>query len=250
MPSTAVLSQGSGLWLLDDTVASPALVRQIKQTEGVSGLGGSRTVIPITNLDSTGVEKQAGLMDAGSIQFSLLFNPLDLSHQLLEALANSTTTKPVKQFYCGLSDGLATVPAFTGTIAGGNLVLQTPKNVTSAVGTASITTTVMTVTAMTSGAFVVGQTITGGTVSGGTVITSFGTGTGQTGTYNVNNSQSVTSASLTGSGTFNARTGFLFSGFVKQWSRAVPVNGVVKVSGAIEITNPVFTAINANLWTQ
>jgi hypothetical protein len=176
-----------------------------------------------------------------------------VSHQFLEVLANSTTTKPVKQFYFGLSDGLATVPAFTGTIAGGNLVLQTPKNVTAAVSAAagaSITTTVMTVTAMSSGAWVVGQTVTGGTVTGGTVITSFGTGTGQTGTYNVNISQSVTAAQLSGAGTFNARTGFLFSGFVKQWSRAAPVNGVVKVSGAIEITNPVFTAINANTWTQ
>jgi hypothetical protein len=176
--SIAVLAQGSGFWVLDDTVTSPAIVRQIKQTEGISGLGGSRTVIPITNLDSTGVEKQAGLMDAGSIQFSLIFNPADIAHQLLETLANSTTTKPVKQFYVGLSDGAVTAPSFSGTIAGGNLVLKTPP----------------------------------------------------------------------GSGN-NTRTGYLFSGFVKQWSRAAPVNGVVKVSGAIEITNPVFTAINGAVWT-
>ena len=178
MASTAVLAQGSAFYVLDDTVVSPAIVRQIKQTEGISGLGGSRTVIPITNLDSTGVEKQVGLMDSGSISFNLLFNPADLSHQLLETLANSTTTKPVKQFYFGLSDGAVTAPTFTGTIAGANLVLKTPPG-------------------------------------------------------------SVT----------NTRTGYLFTGFVKQWSRAAPVNGVVKVSGAIEITAPVFTAINGAAWT-
>lgn len=176
--SVAVLSQGSAFYVLDDTVTSPALVRQIKQTEGISGLGGSRTVIPITNLDSTGVEKQAGLMDAGSITFSLIYNPADLAHQLLETLANSTTTKPLKQFYVGLSDGTATAPTKTGTIALANLVLVTPP----------------------------------------------------------------------GSGT-NSRTGYLFTGFVKQWSRAAPVNGVVKVSCAIEITAPVFTAINGAVWT-
>lgn len=59
----------------------------------------------------------------------------------------------------------------------------------------------MTVSAMSSGAFAVGQTITGGTTVGGTIITALGTGTGQTGTYFVNLTQTVSSASLTGTTT-------------------------------------------------
>jgi hypothetical protein len=54
--------------------------------------------------------------------------------------------------------------------------------------------------AVTSGALRVGQTITGAGVAAGTVITALGTGTGGTGTYAVNNSQTVASGTLTGSG--------------------------------------------------
>jgi hypothetical protein len=244
MATTAVLSQGSAFYVLDDTVASPAIVRQIKQTKGITGLGGSRTVIETTNLDSTAKDKSPGLMDSGSISFDLVENPADLSHQLLESLAN-TGTKPSKQFYFGLSDGLATVPAFTGTFAAPPLVLTTPKN--TAVGTGSTATTVLTISAMTSGAFAVGMGVSGGTMTAGTIITSFGTGTGQTGTYNISISQTVSSTTITG--VANARTGYLFTGFIKQYSRDVAANGVVLVKGAIEITGPVFTAINGLAWT-
>lgn len=60
------------------------------------------------------------------------------------------------------------------------------------VGTGSITGTVMTITAVTSGLLAVGDTINGTGVTAGTVITSLGTGTGGTGTYNVNNSHAGT----------------------------------------------------------
>jgi hypothetical protein len=87
-------------------------------------------------------------------------------------------------------------------------------NSTSAVITGSITTTVLTVTEVTSGALVVGQTISGPSVEADTVITSFGTGSGGVGTYNVNNSQTVPSASLSALGVFRdvALTGGLGSG--------------------------------------
>lgn len=63
--------------------------------------------------------------------------------------------------------------------------------------TSSITGTVLTVAGTVAGtAYKVGQIITGGTTAAGTVITSLGTGTGGAGTYNVNISQTVTSAAL------------------------------------------------------
>ena len=69
------------------------------------------------------------------------------------------------------------------------------------VGTAAITTTVMTVSAMISGTYAVGQVLTGTGVTGGTTITSLGTGTGGTGTYNISPSQNVTSTAITGTNT-------------------------------------------------
>lgn len=253
MATTAILSQGSAFYVLDNTVVSPAVVRRITQTKGITGLGGSRTIISTTNLDSLAKEKAPGLMDPGAISFDLILNEADPAHQLLETLGN-TGTNPIKQWYFGLSDGGVAAPIFSGTIAGANLVLATPKNVTtpgvSGAAGASITTTVMTVTSMASGAFLVGQTITGGGTVAGTVITSFGTGSGQTGTYNVNISQTVAAAALTGAGTLNVRTGYLFNAFVKQFQRDVAADGIVVVKGALEITGLIYTAANNATWVQ
>ena len=80
--------------------------------------------------------------------------------------------------------------------------------------TASISGTTMTVSAVTNGQIAVGQNIVGVGVLPQTVITSLGTGTGGTGTYILNKSQTVTSQLLTGSSagaiiTGNATTGNL-----------------------------------------
>jgi hypothetical protein len=64
--------------------------------------------------------------------------------------------------------------------------------------TASISGTTMTVSAVTSGQIGIGTEVAGGTTSAGTYVTALGTGTGGTGTYTVNNSQTVSSASMTG----------------------------------------------------
>lgn len=67
--------------------------------------------------------------------------------------------------------------------------------------TGTIVGTVLTVAAMTSGALVVGQTVVGAGVTAGTVITSFGTGTGGIGTYNLSVASGVGPLALT-SGVF------------------------------------------------
>ena len=72
-----------------------------------------------------------------------------------------------------------------------------------AAGTSTASTisgTTLTIGGTVTGSYTIGQTITGGTTSGGTVITGYGTGTGGAGTYIVNNSQTVSSAALAGSG--------------------------------------------------
>jgi hypothetical protein len=67
--------------------------------------------------------------------------------------------------------------------------------------TGAISGTTLTVTAVASGSLQVGKIITGTGVTDGTVITALGTGTGGTGTYTVNNSQSVPSEALQVGGT-------------------------------------------------
>lgn len=66
--------------------------------------------------------------------------------------------------------------------------------------TGSISGTTLTVTAVASGALALGQPISGAGISAGTVLTAFGSGTGGTGTYSVNNSQTIGSEAMTGTG--------------------------------------------------
>jgi len=67
--------------------------------------------------------------------------------------------------------------------------------------TGSIATTTLTVTAMLSGdSLVVGQYIDGSGVTNGTYITAFGTGSGGTGTYTVNTSQTASSTTMVANG--------------------------------------------------
>lgn len=64
---------------------------------------------------------------------------------------------------------------------------------TSAAFTGAISGTTLTVSAVTTGAIAIGQKITGTGVAAGTVVTGFVSGTGGTGTYTVNNTQTVAS---------------------------------------------------------
>ena len=67
---------------------------------------------------------------------------------------------------------------------------------TAAVVTGDITTTTLNVTAVTSGTLDIGQTISGTGVTAGTRIVAFGTGSGGTGTYTVDVSQTVASTTI------------------------------------------------------
>ena len=97
------------------------------------------------------------------------------------------------------SDDLFLGPAIT--------YMGTGLNQTEAVCTGSISGTTMTITSVLSGEPIqLGQYVGGtggGGVSAGTYVTAFVSGTGGTGTYTVNNSQTVTSTTLTFSGDGN-----------------------------------------------
>ena len=65
-----------------------------------------------------------------------------------------------------------------------------------AIVTASMSGTTMTVTAVSSGTLYVGQTIQGAGITAQTIITALGSGSGGTGTYTINNSQTVSSETM------------------------------------------------------
>lgn len=123
------------------------------------------------------------------------------------AVTNGTIAIDQALFGVGVNQETVITALGTGTGGVGTYTVNLSQAVTSslmnsatagAVVTGSIAGTTLTVTAVTSGTLYVGQTIQGSTVTAQTIITALGTGTGGTGTYTVNNSQTVTSRTLYG----------------------------------------------------
>jgi hypothetical protein len=116
-------------------------------------------------------------------------------------LTNDGTNYAVNDVLTASNEDIGGINGVIGALGGvtaGNFYT----NSTTASVTASISGTVMTVSAVTSGALVVGQTIFGTGVTDNTTITSFGTGSGGVGTYNISTSQTVGSTTITAIGVF------------------------------------------------
>jgi len=90
--------------------------------------------------------------------------------------------------------------------------------------TGSISTTTLTVTAVTSGSLALGQTIQGSGVTSGTIITALGTGSGSTGTYTVNKSQTVGSSTL----------------YALNWTVLPSTDGAFEGGGTVDIVDNYF----------
>ena len=109
--------------------------------------------------------------------------------------------------------------------------------------------TTLTVTSVTSGALVVGQVITGPSgvaVTAGTAITARGTGTGEVGTYTINNSQTVgssgTPVQFGGGGTTVATT----SASMTTGTVTVTFDNNISVSGGVVVLHPYLFAYGNN----
>jgi hypothetical protein len=97
----------------------------------------------------------------------------------------------------GIVDGTIITAFGTGSGGVGTYTVSASQNLNfDAQFTASIATTVLTVTAVANGVIANNDYVYGSTVSVDTLITSLGTGTGGTGTYNINNSQTVGSSTI------------------------------------------------------
>jgi hypothetical protein len=108
-------------------------------------------------------------------------------------------------FGVGITQATVITALGTGTGGAGTYTVNLSQTVASeqmnsatvgCIFTGSISTTTLTVSAITSGSLSLGQTIQGTGVTTGTIITALGTGSGSTGTYTVNKSQTVGSSTL------------------------------------------------------
>jgi hypothetical protein len=114
----------------------------------------------------------------------------------LQALSGSLTAVVDGFTRTAASINLSSASSFSAAAA----AIQTALNATPptpAVVTGSIAGTTLTVSAVTSGVLAIGQVLSGTGVTAGTKITGFLTGSGATGTYTVDQSQTVASTSIT-----------------------------------------------------
>lgn len=103
----------------------------------------------------------------------------------------------------------------------------------SSVFMASLSGTTLTVSSVSSGTITVGQAIYGVGIANGTVITALGTGTGGSGTYTVNNSQTVASQQITGN-----RSGALVTATIGQTLSGVTITGTAGQFSCTASTQP------------
>lgn len=107
-----------------------------------------------------------------------------LAQQLLRIASGSKVLVPIIEFCCAYPGSTWTTGAGGGLGPGSSF-------------TASVTNDLMTVTAVASGALAVGQIVTAAGITAGTYIVGLGTGTGNTGTYNIGIAQTVVSEAMT-----------------------------------------------------
>jgi hypothetical protein len=132
--------------------------------------------------------------------------------------------------------GTGTGGTGTYTVSNSQTVAATTINSTSppAVVTGDISGTTLTVSAVTSGVLQIGQTLEGSGVTDGTIITDFGTGTGNTGTYTVNFSQTAASTTI----------------YAINWTFIPASDGAFLGGGTVDITDNyfVYNKPNSQLW--
>lgn len=100
----AIVTKGTELWMVMNTSAGYSVVK-IGCPTGITGLGGAKSQIETTCLDSDEQEFLAGFAQPGQMTAELDFDPSVISHQQLWDLNENDT---VLTWIVGFSDGTAT----------------------------------------------------------------------------------------------------------------------------------------------
>ena len=137
---------------------------------------------------------------AGQIDPNVVVGSIAGTTMTVSAITTGTLAPGQALAGTGVAAGTTVIEQLTGGTHGGTGTYQV--NISQTVISTNITASggCLTIGTMGTGTAVVGQTVTGGGTLSGTVITALGSGTGSTGTYAVNKSQTVASGALTLSG--------------------------------------------------
>lgn len=102
-------TKGTQMWVEVVATAGSSWV-QIGCPTGISGLGGAKTTIDETCLDSDEMESGPGMAQPGALTVNLNFDPAVISHrELWDLFENDATVR----FAIGMSDGAKTIlPTF------------------------------------------------------------------------------------------------------------------------------------------
>lgn len=177
----------------------PTMVGQLNTSTGVVGITDNGVNVYIVDGSyryTWKISTPAAAVFTGSISGTTL---------TVTAITSGTIAAGQALFGVGISQTTIITALGTGTGGVGTYTVNISQTVASegmnsatvgCIFTADISTTTMTVSAITSGSLSLGQTIQGTGVTSGTIITALGTGTGSTGTYTVNKSQTVASSTL------------------------------------------------------
>jgi len=141
------------------------------------------------------------------------------------------------QVYCDGTDFYAAQTGAAGNFTiGGNLTVQGNSNLSTAIYTypaatstaSTIAGTVLTIGGTVTGTFFIGQVLNGTGITAGTYITSFGTGSGGTGTYNISVSHTISVA--------QAINGYTGSGMNYPYvANNLNVNGNTNIGGTLAV---------------
>jgi Flp pilus assembly protein TadG len=159
---------------------------------------------------------QTGATSGNPVDTAALFVFPPVTNSTQTTVDTSCTNPQIATTYSGV-EGIAANSTSTTV----NLL---PSSVSATVK-GSISGTTLTVTSVTSGTLIVGSSISGTSVHSPTTITAFGTGTGGTGTYTVSYSQTVSSETLTATGTQS------------PWGIQVNASGSTPTSANMSTTN-------------
>ena len=130
----------------------------------------------------------------------LYFNQIDGAFKQLGGTASALLNIPCAQYFSIITQPAGVIdtayPIFFENTYFENGITISSNNTSSFTG--SISGTTLTVSAVASGTILVGAVISGTGVTAGTRITAYGTGTGGTGNYTIDTSQTVSSTAMSG----------------------------------------------------
>lgn len=100
----AVKTKGTELWLVQEDSAGFEMIK-IGCPTGITGLGGAKSQIETTCLDSQEMEFVSGFASPGQVSVALDFDPAKISHQELWDLFEAQNDE--RRWVIGFSDGTA-----------------------------------------------------------------------------------------------------------------------------------------------